>query len=578
MESNLNKNINIISNTPKRNKIKKTILEFPKYMSNEELRDLRKKMKRNIANIEDTHTYLQQNNIFNDTKGNKIYKYIQELNRLENNKNNSIKKNSKIFNKKIENEKNKNRRVLTSINRRVIEKYNKNAPPNILDYIHPHEYYFTHRRIDISNNFEANKEQNDTKNSVLKSDNNQENKLSKLFINKNIYNKSQKKFKNRKNNIFLTLYKKNPNNINSVNSSKLLLDEKSESFFRNNKNHEILNKITSNITTFNKNIRIKPNDEENLNNESSDYNCKIKTTKSIEFKNNNIKNIDINNKNETDMNIKILNDSENNILNGNNKSFRINYLKNNDKNKNSGKKYFKNLNNIILDSNYFCKTSRGFSPKKKYYILSENNEEKTKYRNNSTNIKKRVFSTESSFIRKRKKNTIFEKVNDIDEELNNIKNDIISKKKFEDEDIFKKFEEIKKRTKEDMIVSNILAEKGREQMEMQSMKELFKKMKQKRSFISDLTKQYFTCKKTKYESSIKQKFLKELKKIDLIEKKDALLRDLAYKKNFEIRKGINKLKENDLSKERKIFNNKTVRMKLLNINNMESFIKSMNKY
>ena len=356
------------------------------------------------------------------------------------------------------------------------------------------------------------------------------------------------------------------------------MDEKSESFFRNNKNHEILNKITSNITTFNKNIRIKPNDEENLNNESSGYNDKIKTTKSIEFKNNNIKNIDINNKNETDMNIKILNDSENNILNGNNKSFRINYLKNNDKIKNSEKKYFKNLNNIILDSNYFCKTSRGFSPKKKYYILSENNEEKTKYRNNSTNIKKRVFSTESSFIRKRKKNTIFEKVNDIDEELNNIKNDIISKKKFEDEDIFKKFEEIKKRTKEDMIVSNILAEKGREQMEMQSMKELFKKMKQKRSFISDLTKQYFTCKKTKYESSIKQKFLKELKKIDLIEKKDALLRDLAYKKNFEIRKGINKLKENDLSKERKIFNNKTVRMKLLNINNMESFIKSMNKY
>ena len=182
MESNLNKNINIISNTPKRNKIKKTILEFPKYMSNEELRDLRKKMKKNIANIEDTHTYLQQNNIFNDSKGNKIYKYIQELNRLENNKNNSIKKNSKIFNKKLENEKNKNRRVLTSINRRVIEKYNKNAPPNILDYIHPHEYYFTHRRIDISNNFEANKEQNDTKNSVLKSDNNQEKNLSKIFI------------------------------------------------------------------------------------------------------------------------------------------------------------------------------------------------------------------------------------------------------------------------------------------------------------------------------------------------------------------------------------------------------------
>ena len=159
--------------------------------------------------------------------------------------------------------------------------------------------------------------------------------------------------------------------------------------------------------------------------------------------------------------------------------------------------------------------------------------------------------------------------------MNNIKNDIISNRKFDNEDIYKKFEEIKKRTKEDMIVSNILAEKGRAQM--QSTKELFKKMKQK-SFISDLTKQYFTCKKGKYENSIKQKFLKELKKVDLLEKKDALLRDLAYKKNYEIRKGVNKLRENDLFKERKIFNKKTDRMKQININNIENFIKSMNKH
>ena len=112
---------------------------------------------------------------------------------------------------------------------------------------------------------------------------------------------------------------------------------------------------------------------------------------------------------------------------------------------------------------------------------------------------------------------------------------------------------------------------------MQSIKELFMHMNQK-SFITDLTKQYFTYTKRKFKSSIKQKFLKELKKVDLLEKKDALLRDLAYKKNYEIRKGVNKLKENYLSKERQVFNNKIDKMKQMNMNNIENFTKNMNKY
>ena len=126
-----------------------------------------------------------------------------------------------------------------------------------------------------------------------------------------------------------------------------------------------------------------------------------------------------------------------------------------------------------------------------------------------------------------------------------------------------------------MIVSNILAEKGR--IEMHSIKELFKQMKRK-SFISDLAKQYITCKKTKFKSSIKKKFLKELKKVDLIEKREAFLRDLVFKKNYEIRIGVNKLKENDLSEERNIFNKKTDKMKQININNIKNYVKSMNKY
>ena len=166
----------------------------------------------------------------------------------------------------------------------------------------------------------------------------------------------------------------------------------------------------------------------------------------------------------------------------------------------------------------------------------------------------------------------------IDDELNGIKKEIISNREFDQEDIYKKLEEIKKKSTEDMIITNILAEKGR--VEFEPTKELFKEIKKMKqnSFISELTKQYFTCKKSKFESSMKQKFLKELKKIDLIEKRDALLRDLAYKKNYEIRKGVNRLKENDLSKERKIFEKNTDKMKQININNIKNFIKNMSKY
>ena len=246
-----------------------------------------------------------------------------------------------------------------------------------------------------------------------------------------------------------------------------------------------------------------------------------------------------------------------------------------------------NINNnkhVILNRNYFSKTSRTFNNNKKYFLSSENSTNRNKNsfnlitstnRNSSKKERnRRVLSTETSLSKKQKKEDFFKEITNIDEQLNNIKNDIISRREFDDNDIFKKFEEIKKKTKEDMIVSNILAEKGR--VQMQSTKELFKQMKQK-SFISALTKQYFTCKKTKYETSIKQKFLKELKKVDLLEKKDALLRDLAYKKNYEIRKGVNKLKENDVSKERNLFNKKTDRMKQINVNIIENFIKNMNK-
>ena len=583
--NNINNINNKLSKTPKRIKIKKKILEFPKYMTNEELRYRKKKLNKNLIGIEKTHKYIQDHNIFEEVKGDTVYKYIQEL-KILNKKEENEENNKKLIKKNKEKEKNK--KFLVSINRKILENSNKKTPSNIFDFVHPYEYYFTHRRIKASNNSEINNNQSLSRYLVLKPKNFKNKKISKLYMNNNTFNNSEKKFKNE---IFLTLYKKNPNKIPDKiqfnNSSKILFNKKNENnskqkyinnFFTNNNDNNLIhlkNNLSKNDDEKNSNVV-----EQNINNKSLNFNNKNDDTMS----NNNIyyntesihtKKVNFLEKNNFNSSFKLV---KNNL---NNKSSNLSELQKESQLLINNNKIKTNYNNIILTRNYFSKKPKIFNNKKKYYLSTENNINKDSFNLNYSSNKnrrekgRRVISIETSLSKKRKKNELFQEITNIDEQLNNIKNDIISNRKFDNEDIYKKFEEIKKRTKEDMIVSNILAEKGRAQM--QSTKELFKKMKQK-SFISDLTKQYFTCKKGKYENSIKQKFLKELKKVDLLEKKDALLRDLAYKKNYEIRKGVNKLRENDLFKERKIFNKKTDRMKQININNIENFIKSMNKH
>ena len=259
MKRNSNNYINKnFSHTPNRIKIKKKILDFPKYMSNEELRYIQKRIKKNIVNINDTNTYLQQHNIFQETKSNIPYKYIQELKRLneiENNKNNSAKKNeSKILNKKINSEKN-NKRFLSSTNRKILEYSNQKIPSNLFDFIHPHEYYFTQRRIkNDKNNSEINYNKKDKNNLILKNSKDKKEKISKLFID-NIINNSEKKSKNTKN-IFLTLYKRNQNKIKSINSSKILLDNNNRYNLTEIKNNEFFNKNKSNIIYIKNNVII----------------------------------------------------------------------------------------------------------------------------------------------------------------------------------------------------------------------------------------------------------------------------------------------------------------------------------
>ena len=72
--------------------------------------------------------------------------------------------------------------------------------------------------------------------------------------------------------------------------------------------------------------------------------------------------------------------------------------------------------------------------------------------------------------------------------------------------------------------------------------------------------------------------MKEERSGILWKQKEAFLRDLAYKMNYDIRRGVNRLKEKDLSKEREIFNRKTDKIGKMNINNIKNFIKNMNKF
>ena len=579
MESNDNK----LLKTPKRIKIKKKILEFPKYMTNEELKNYRKKLNKNFVSIEEINKCLQEDDMFEEVKRNVVFKYINELKKLNKNEPNSKDGVINIMNKKIESGKNK--KFLNSINRKILENRNKKSPLNLFDFVESQEKYFTHRRIKTANNFGINNNQSFHKYSAMKNLGIKNKKISKLYVS-NIAFDDRKKFKN---DMFLTLNKKKQDKKNAIHSSKILFNEnnKIDNFSSNDYNNFIAKSNNYNIIYLKNNL--KKNEEEKKTNI---------IIKSKEDKNDNAllnKNIYYNT--ESNVIAKKLNLLEKKNFNSSYRLIKNNHIINKSSNltelpKENAKGQIMesiktNINNnkhVILNRNYFSKTSRTFNNNKKYFLSSENSTNRNKNsfnlitstnRNSSKKERnRRVLSTETSLSKKQKKEDFFKEITNIDEQLNNIKNDIISRREFDDNDIYKKFEEIKKKTKEDMIVSNILAEKGR--VQMQSTKELFKQMKQK-SFISALTKQYFTCKKTKYETSIKQKFLKELKKVDLLEKKDALLRDLAYKKNYEIRKGVNKLKENDVSKERNLFNKKTDRMKQINVNIIENFIKNMNK-
>ena len=63
--------------------------------------------------------------------------------------------------------------------------------------------------------------------------------------------------------------------------------------------------------------------------------------------------------------------------------------------------------------------------------------------------------------------------------------------------------------------------------------------------------------------------------MDILEKKEKFLSSYRYNNDYEIKSEVNKLEENELSKNRSLFNKNTKKMKDLNIINIEFFQKTM---
>ena len=553
------------------NKLRRNFLQFPSFMSNEELRYSKKKVKNNIANIKYCHNSLQQNNIFQSSrKGDINYKYLQELKRIsEEEKKNQLLKQKK-FNKKLLNEKIRNKRFLSTISRKELEELNKDAPSNLFDYIHPYEYLFSQRKFksfndnEIKNHNDSN--QKSVKNLILENHRYKNKKKSELYKNSLITERNKENDK-----IFINVYKKRPYRINSTNCANVVFEKINDninlSLSKSQDKYDLKNK--SNIF-FNKD-KIKIQDEEK---NTIEHNSNKLTINDYEIYKNSIDNFNNKYNIEYNKNLKTINNREINTIIPSSLKLNLNEDMINDNNINN--------NNLLINKNFFCKTSRSNSKHKKYTISSENNDVNNKNTDsldlseiNKFNSRGRLYSS-CSINKKYSKNNyeLLKEITNIYEKLNNIQASLELK---QGDNILEKYNILKDDPRKDMIVLNIIKESNGK-VEFEPIHELFKKLEKKQNYINDLSKQYFTQKKNKYESNIRQKFLRHLRKVDLIEKREALFRDLAYKKNYEIRIGINKLKEEDLSKKRKIFNNKTVKIKQMSVNNIENFLKFMKKY
>ena len=296
-------------------------------------------------------------------------------------------------------------------------------------------------------------------------------------------------------------------------------------------------------------------------------------------------------------------------------------IKNNNKNI-GGKEIKLNLsdnnfnNNIKSDKNLFNKKIKYFSRNKTQH-LNITSINKTKIQKNSFKQKQKIIKTENNFfnnkipeIKKLSRNKKFLISNDNSNISNNkifITENNLTTDKNRKKDFLKSLSNISgesKKIKKELIFERVLSSRKlnfennhknknrfnldkkiqnllggeiyiNKIIERQIIKNLFRQ--KKINYFSDLTRQYSSSynKKT-FRSPNNKKFMKELMKMDILEKKESFMNDYQYKNNYGVKIEVNRLQEKMNSKIRKLFNKKITKMKNMNIINIESFYKNMN--
>ena len=273
-------------------------------------------------------------------------------------------------------------------------------------------------------------------------------------------------------------------------------------------------------------------------------------------------------------------------------------------------------NNIKSDKNLFNKKIKYFSRNKTQH-LNITSINKTKIQKNSFKQKQKIIKTENNFfnnkipeIKKLSRNKKFLISNDNSNISNNkifITENNLTTDKNRKKDFLKSLSNISgesKKIKKELIFERVLSSRKlnfennhknknrfnldkkiqnllggeiyiNKIIERQIIKNLFRQ--KKINYFSDLTRQYSSSynKKT-FRSPNNKKFMKELMKMDILEKKESFMNDYQYKNNYGVKIEVNRLQEKMNSKIRKLFNKKITKMKNMNIINIESFYKNMN--
>ena len=184
----------------------------------------------------------------------------------------------------------------------------------------------------------------------------------------------------------------------------------------------------------------------------------------------------------------------------------------------------------------------------------------TRNTNNNTTINSKIL------FHKKNKKEIINKMDNINDNLEEIKTDI--------EEYISQQNPHQNDNNENDMIKKIL--KPSTKKYNYTAKDIFRNMEPTNN-IKILNEEYSSLKKGKITTAKEKELVKNINRIAKLEKIHDYQRNEMFKKNIFMKINVNQLKENSLAKERKIFGEKIDYMKQMNINLNKYFIKVMKK-